>query len=117
MPLAEEPCLFQYFIYLAKKKSSLDEASINEAQELWDGLCQTFKMENDSPRLIKLIEETKSFGSNGFQKRNFVLVTDPDGKYPQHITLEFHKDHCGLLDNFKVGDDVKVGININGREV
>tara|TARA_E500000081_G_C6136914_1_gene357358 strand:+ start:7 stop:351 length:345 start_codon:yes stop_codon:yes gene_type:complete len=65
---------------------------------------------------IKLIEETKSFGSNGFQKRNFVLVTDPDGKYPQHITLEFHKDHCGLLDNFKVGDDVKVGININGRE-
>ena len=65
---------------------------------------------------IKLIDETKSFGSNGFQKRNFVLVTDPDGKYPQHITLEFHKDHCGLLDNFKVGDDVKVGININGRE-
>ena len=65
---------------------------------------------------IKLIEETKSFGSNGFQKRTLVLVTDPNGEYPQHIQLEFHKDKCDLLNAFKVGQDVKIGININGRE-
>tara|TARA_B100000614_G_scaffold37811_1_gene30170 strand:- start:8097 stop:8441 length:345 start_codon:yes stop_codon:yes gene_type:complete len=65
---------------------------------------------------IKLIEKTESFGSNGFQKRVFVLVTDHDKDYPQHIKLEFHKDKCQLLDKFKVGQEVKVGININGRE-
>ena len=65
---------------------------------------------------IKLIEDTKSFGKNGFQKRVFVLVTDHDKDYPQHIQLEFHKDKCQLLDKFKVGQEVKVGININGRE-
>lgn len=65
---------------------------------------------------IKLIEKTESFGNNGFQKRVFVLVTDHDKDYPQHIKLEFHKDKCQLLDNFKVGQEVKVGININGRE-
>ena len=53
---------------------------------------------------IKLIEETKTFGKNGFQKRAFVLLTDHD------------KDKCQLLDKFKVGQEVKVGININGRE-
>ena len=65
---------------------------------------------------IKLIKKTESFGSNGFQKRVFVLITDHDKDYPQHIQLEFHKDKCQLLDNFKVGQEVKVGININGRE-
>lgn len=63
---------------------------------------------------IKLIGETQEIGSNGFTKREFVIITDE--KYPQHIPLQVVKDKCELLDKFKVGQDVKVSYNINGRE-
>jgi hypothetical protein len=63
---------------------------------------------------IKLIGETKSFGSNGFQKRELVVTTEE--QYPQHIMIEFVQDKTGLLDSFKVGEPVKIGINIRGRE-
>lgn len=63
---------------------------------------------------IKLINETKEFGSNGFKKRELVLTTDE--QYPQHIIIEFVQDKCGILDKYKVGQDVKVGLNLRGRE-
>jgi hypothetical protein len=63
---------------------------------------------------LKLIGETKEFGSNGFQKREIVITTEE--QYPQHIQLEFVQDRCPLLDAFQVGDKVKVGINLRGRE-
>jgi hypothetical protein len=63
---------------------------------------------------IKLIGETKTFGSNGFQKREMVVTTEE--QYPQHILLEFVQDKCALLDAFSVGQSVKVGINLRGRE-
>ena len=58
-------------------------------------------------------DETKTFGEKGFRKREFIIVTDD--QYPQHIILELIQDKCDLLDEFNVGDDVKVAININGR--
>jgi hypothetical protein len=63
---------------------------------------------------IKLIGDTKSFGSNGFQKREMVVTTEE--QYPQHIMIEFVQDKCSLLDAFQVGQPVKVGINLRGRE-
>lgn len=64
---------------------------------------------------IKMIDETKSFGANGFRKREFVITTAE--QYPQHIMLELTQDKCDLLNNgYKVGDSVTVGINIRGRE-
>ncbi len=63
---------------------------------------------------IKLIGETKTFGSNGFQKREMVVTTEE--QYPQHIMIEFVQDKTSLLDSFKVGQPVKVGINLRGRE-
>ena len=63
---------------------------------------------------IKLIGETQTFGSNGFRKRELVLTTDE--QYPQHIEIEFVQDKTDLLNKFKVGQNVKVGINIRGRE-
>lgn len=63
---------------------------------------------------IKKIDETKTFGSNGFRKREMVVKTDE--QYPQEILVEFVQDKCDLLNNFKVDDDVKIGINIRGRE-
>lgn len=63
--------------------------------------------------IIKMIGETQTFGGNGFRKRELVVTTNE--QYPQHILTEFVQDKCDLLDNYKVGDGVKVGINIRGR--
>lgn len=63
---------------------------------------------------IKLIDETKTYGSNGFRKRELVITTEE--QYPQTIMIEFVQDKTDLLNSYKVGQDVKVSINIRGRE-
>lgn len=63
---------------------------------------------------IKMIDETKTFGANGFRKREVVVTTEE--QYPQHIMVEFVQDKCDLLDNFRVGQPVKIGVNLRGRE-
>lgn len=63
---------------------------------------------------IKLIDETKTYGSNGFRKREMVVTTEE--QYPQHIMIEFVQDKTDLLNNFQVGQQVKVSINLRGRE-
>ena len=63
---------------------------------------------------IKKIEETKTYGSNGFRKREMVLTTDE--QYPQFLLIEFVQDKCDLLNNFNVGEDVRISINLRGRE-
>jgi len=63
---------------------------------------------------IKLIDETKTYGNNGFRKREMVITTEE--QYPQTILVEFIQDKTELLNNYKVGQDVKIGINIRGRE-
>lgn len=63
---------------------------------------------------IKLIGKTQSFGDKGFRKREVVVTTLE--QYPQDIMIEFVKDNCDLLNNYKVNDPVKVSINLRGRE-
>ncbi len=63
---------------------------------------------------IKLVDETKTYGNNGFRKREMVVTTEE--QYPQHIMIEFVQDKCDLLNNFQVGQNVKVSINLRGRE-
>ena len=63
---------------------------------------------------IKLIGETQTFGSNGFRKRELVVTTEE--QYPQHIMIEFVQDKTDLLNNYQVGQTVKVSINLRGRE-
>ena len=58
---------------------------------------------------VKLINETKEYGSNGFRKREIVLTTQE--QYPQNILVEFIQDRTNLLDEFNVGDLVKIDIN------
>lgn len=53
--------------------------------------------------------------SDKFKKREFV-VTDNSSNYPQHIKMELVQDKTSLLDQYKTGDEVKVHINIRGRE-
>lgn len=63
---------------------------------------------------VKLIGETQTFGSNGFRKREVVVTTEE--QYPQHIMVEFVQDKTDLLNNFQVGQQVKISINLRGRE-
>lgn len=63
---------------------------------------------------IKMIGETQTFGTNGFRKREIVVTTEE--QYPQHIMVEFVQDKTDLLNNYKVGQNVKISINLRGRE-
>lgn len=63
---------------------------------------------------IKVINETKTFGANGFKNRTLVVTTAET--YPQHVLIEFTQDKCDMLSSYKQGDEVKVSINIKGRE-
>lgn len=63
---------------------------------------------------IKEIGETKEFGANGFRKREMVITTSE--QYPQHIMIEFTQDKCDILNSYHEGENVKVGINLRGRE-
>lgn len=61
---------------------------------------------------IKLIKEEAERGT--FKMRDVVVTSDE--QYPQHIIIQFVQDKCDLLNNFQVGDAVKVDINLRGRE-
>ncbi len=63
---------------------------------------------------IKMLGETQTFGSNGFRKREIVLTTEE--QYPQHIMVEFVQDKTDLLNSYQVGQQVKININLRGRE-
>ena len=63
---------------------------------------------------IKKIDETKTYGASGFRKREVVITTDE--QYPQMLLIEFVQDKCDLLDSYQVGQDVKISINLRGRE-
>jgi len=49
-----------------------------------------------------------------FKKRELVVTSDE--QYPQHISINFVQDKCDLLNGYKVGDNVKVSINLRGKE-
>jgi len=63
---------------------------------------------------IKMIDETRTYGSNGFKKREMVLTTEE--QYPQDLLIEFVQEKTNLLDNYQVGQQVRVSINLRGRE-
>lgn len=65
--------------------------------------------------IIKEIAETREYGSNGFQKREFVVTTEADTKYPQHLLVECVQDKCALLDDYAEGEEVIVSINLRGN--
>ena len=52
--------------------------------------------------------------SDSFTKRELVVTTDE--QYPQHILMNFVQDKCDLIDKLVTGDNVKVSINLRGRE-
>jgi len=65
---------------------------------------------------IKLIGEIKTFGAKGFRKAELILDVTEKPEYPQFVNLEFTQDNTDLLSKYKVGESVKVSINLGGRE-
>ena len=62
---------------------------------------------------IKVIGEVQEISAT-FKKRELVVSTDE--QYPQTLSIEFIQDKTDLLNKFEVGQNVKVGINLRGRE-
>jgi hypothetical protein len=64
---------------------------------------------------VHQVGETMTVGSAGtFRKRTIVIATNE--QYVQYIPIDFVQDKCDVLDNYKVGQEVKVSINIRGNE-
>ena len=51
-----------------------------------------------------------------FSKRELVVTTEADTKYPQHLPIQFSNTKMALLDNLVEGQEVTVSINLRGRE-
>ena len=62
---------------------------------------------------IKVIGNAQQV-SDKFVKRDVVVTTDE--QYPQDIQIQFVQDKCDLLNSFAIGQEVKIGINLRGRE-
>ncbi len=62
---------------------------------------------------IKVVNPEQQVSAS-FRKRELVVTTEE--QYPQHILVEFAQDKCDLLNNYSVGEAVKVSINLRGRE-
>lgn len=63
---------------------------------------------------LHTIFDTKQV-SERFTKREFVLEL-VDGKYPQTVLFQLTGDRCASLDQFRVGDEVRLEFNLRGRE-
>ncbi|MES2241215.1 MAG: DUF3127 domain-containing protein [Bacteroidota bacterium] len=62
---------------------------------------------------IKVVNPEQQVSAS-FRKRELVVTTEE--QYPQHILVEFTQDKCDLLNNYAIGEAVKVSINLRGRE-
>lgn len=62
---------------------------------------------------IKKIFDEQSFAS-GFRKKELVITTQE--QYPQDILIEFTQDKIDLINPLTPGDEVRISINIRGRE-
>jgi len=62
---------------------------------------------------VKKIFDIQTFNS-GFRKQELILLTQE--QYPQPISIEFLSEKIDLLNSISEGDQIKVGINIRGRE-
>ncbi|WP_338377765.1 DUF3127 domain-containing protein [uncultured Flavobacterium sp.] len=62
---------------------------------------------------VKVINPEQQISAT-FKKRELVVTTDE--QYPQHIMIEFTQDKTDLLNSYTPGVQVKVSINLRGRE-
>jgi hypothetical protein len=68
----------------------------------------------DITGILKVKGQTQQV-SEKFKKRE-IVVTDNSSQYPQHISFQLTQDKCSIIDNYNVGDEIKVHFNLRGRE-
>lgn len=65
--------------------------------------------------ILKVKFETQKV-SDRFSKREFVLTTEATSPYPQQVSFQLTQDKCNLLDQYNIGDEMKIQFNLRGRE-
>jgi single-strand DNA-binding protein len=60
-------------------------------------------------KLYEVFEENQV--SDKFRKREFVIEI-ADGSYTQYPKFQLTQDKCSLIDNFKVGQEIKILFNL-----
>jgi hypothetical protein len=64
---------------------------------------------------VHVIEDTKTYGQNGFRKRLVVLEQDR-GKFTNYIPVDFIQDSCDTVDELSVGDEIEITYRLSGRK-
>ena len=64
---------------------------------------------------IIVLNDAETVGSAGTFKKRLVVV-ETDEQYKQKVGIDFVQDKTALLDTFKIGDKVKVAVNVRGQE-
>ena len=65
--------------------------------------------------VVHVIEETKTYGQKGFQKRLVVLEQD-NGRFANYVPIEFIRDSCSTVDEMNLGDEVEISYQLSGRK-
>lgn len=65
--------------------------------------------------IIKQVGKTQVL-SDKFSKRELILKTEVESKYPQYLVIQFTQSNVTKLDSVQPGELVTVSINLKGRE-
>ncbi len=64
---------------------------------------------------IHIVEDTKTYGQNGFRKR-LVVLEQETGRFTNYVPLEFVQDSCDTVDGLNPGDNVEINYRLTGRK-
>lgn len=70
----------------------------------------SFEVEGKLYKIYPAEQKTQSF-----QTREFAIEI-MSGSYPQYIKFQLTQDKCGIIDDYKEGDAIKVYFDLRGRE-
>ncbi|MDA0660297.1 MAG: DUF3127 domain-containing protein [Planctomycetota bacterium] len=65
--------------------------------------------------VVHVLEDTKTFGQNGFRKRVLVLEQE-NGRFSNFIPFEFTQDRCDSVDGLQVGEEIEINYRLGGRK-
>jgi len=106
---------------------SLAGANQGMTSHMWALYSQATRLpENSSPIGEQMTNRFESTGviraimdpqqvTESFRKREFALEID-DGRYTQTVKFQLVQDKTALLDDFEVGQQIRVHFNLRGRE-
>jgi hypothetical protein len=64
---------------------------------------------------LHALSDTKQV-TERFRKREFVVEIGDNPRFPQFVQFELTGDRCDQLDEYHVGDEVRVEFSLRGRE-